>query len=201
MNIMTDGKARYVNQHSNSSDERVIAKALLDFFKGFSQGRLAPQEEFDRARAYAELLSKYSLRAVRIALERIGRRGEAFVPSASQIAAECERVAVEYPITDMRAPLLIRGPVNQPDAQPADPERMKAEFAKLLGELRASSDPLVKRQAKPMSEITKTEAQAALDRMAAEGPWAPKLSAAARATIREATNPIETEEQLKDCLR
>jgi len=194
---MTALKARTVNQHSSSSDERVVAKAIADFFKLFPQGRAAPQEEFDRARAYAELLSRYSVRSVRIALERIGRRGEAFAPSAPQIAAECEKIAVEYRSTDVRS--VPRLAATQP-AQ-ADPERMKAGFARLLADLRASTDPLVKREGKPMSEITKPEAEAALERVLADPRPLPQLSERVRVTIKPATKPIETEEDLKECLR
>gem|GEM_PF-3689336 len=173
-----------MNQHSNSSDERVVAKAIADFFKLFPQGRAAPQEEFDRARAYAELLSRYSVRSVRIALERIGRRGEAFAPSAPQIAAECEKIAVEYRSTDVRAIPRLAAPASAK----TNPERMKAGFAKLIEELRASRDPLVPR-AKPAIE-------AALDPQ----PF-PELSERLRATIKPATKTIETEEDLTQCLR
>jgi len=166
-----------------------VAKAIADFFKLFPQGRAAPQEEFDRARAYAGMLSKYSVRAIRIALERIGRRGEAFAPSAPQIAAECEKVAIEYRSTDVRAVPRLAAPAPAK----TNPERMKAGFAKLLEELRASRDPLVT-HAKPATE-------AASEGMPSDPQPLPQLSERLRATIKPATKPIETEEQMKECLR
>ena len=72
-------------------------------------------------------------------------------------------------------------------------ERVKAKFSELAASFRKVDPDAVSK--------TRAEAQAALDRMEAEGPWAPKLSERLRVTIKPATKPIETDEQLKECLR
>jgi hypothetical protein len=86
-----------------------------------------------------------------------------------------------------------RGKIPDRTAEEDERERIKGKFADLAKSFKKIDPDAV--------ENTRAEAQAALDRMVAEGPWAPKLSERALATIREATNPIETEEDLKSCLR
>ena len=153
------------------------------------------------AATYAGMLDQFSPAVVDAACKAIIRRGDQFVPSAGAIFAMCETQLAQHPA--LRPPKAQAPRIASPNwpPPPADPERMKAGFAKLLAELRASSDPLVNRGGKPMSEITKPEAEAALARLLADPQPLPQLSERLRATIKPAARPIETEEDLKQCLR
>jgi len=151
------------------------------------------------AATYTGMLDQFSAAVVEAACKAIIRRGDQFVPSAGAIFAMCETQLAQHP--GLRPPKAQAPRIAAPATSPADQERMKAGFAKILEELRASSDPPVKREGKPMSEITKPEAEAALERMLVDLQPLPQLSERLRATIKPATKTIETEEDLTQCLR
>lgn len=135
-----------MNPSRSAGDERDVARGLVDFFKLFSQGRRAPQEEVETALAYAAVLRPFAPQVVRMACAGIVRRGDVFAPSAPQIVAECERLIAIHPSMrepQTRRPALSAPPPAEPDAD--ERARVAAGLRDLIRELANAADPFRRR--------------------------------------------------------
>lgn len=158
-------------------------------------------------RLFAEDLGDLPYLAVALACKdfRLGKAGDGhWAPTAAEIRAR----AIEH----IRPAEKELGSINEvlefvetaPHAA-ASPktsrETIAAGFAKLRKEIGIATDPFAPRRTNAPADVTRAEAQAALDRMEAEGPWAPPLSDESRGFIRPATRPIETDDDFRETLR